>query len=51
MRLGLTYDSTTAYQRKEAWLPAMISYEYSDTIRGLNIERQTIHEIWLTLFF
>jgi hypothetical protein len=50
-RAGLGYDTTQAYLDSEAILPTVVSYEFSDTIRGTNIERQTIHEIWLTLFF
>lgn len=51
VRAGLSYSSTEAYLRKEAMMPAIVSYEYSDTVRGTNIERQTIHELWVTLFF
>lgn len=51
VRLGLEYNSTTAYQLKESSLPAIFSYEFIDTVSGTNIERQTIHELWLTLFF
>ena len=50
-RIGVGYDSTKAYFAKEAMLPSLISYEFTDTIRGINIERQTIHELWITLFF
>lgn len=50
-RLGVSYDTTTAYFRKEALIPSVISYEFVDTIRGINVERQTIHELWITLFF
>lgn len=51
VRAGISYSSTEAYMRKEAMLPAIVSYEISDTIRGVNVERQTIHELWVTLFF
>lgn len=51
MRVGLTYDTISAYFAKAALIPAVISYEFSDTIRGFNVERQTVHELTLTLFF
>ena len=51
MRLGITYSSVEKFLAGQAWLPTMIAYEFSDTIRGLNTERMTVHEIWLQLFF
>ncbi|CAN5400849.1 hypothetical protein BH10BDE1_BH10BDE1_20030 [soil metagenome] len=51
IRLGVTYSSVETFLAGKAWLPSMIAYEFSDTVRGLNTERQTIHEIWLQLFF
>ncbi len=51
VRLGITYDTISAYLAKSALLPAMITYTYSDTIAGVNVARQTIHELWLTMFF
>jgi hypothetical protein len=51
IRLGVSYDTISAYLAKSAFMPAMISYTYSDTIAGVNIARQTIHELWLTMFF
>lgn len=51
MRVGISYDTISAYFSKAAMIPAMISYEFSDTIRGFNVERQTVHELTLTLFF
>jgi hypothetical protein len=51
VRLGVSYDTISAYFAKAALIPAVLSYEFSDTIRGFNTERQTIHELTLTLFF
>lgn len=51
VRLGVTYSSIEAFFAGNALLPTMIAYEFSDTIRGINSERTTIHEIWLQLFF
>lgn len=51
VRFGVTYDTISAYLAKKAFMPGMISYTFSDTVRGLNIERQTVHELWFTMFF
>jgi hypothetical protein len=51
VRLNLMYSSTEAYLRKESSFPTMVTYEFSDTVRGMNVERQTIHELAVTLFF
>lgn len=50
-RAGADYSTTEAYVAGTAFLPMMFSYEFSDTVAGRNVERQTIHEFWLTLFF
>lgn len=50
-RTGAEYSSTDAYSAGRALLPMILSYEFSDTVAGRNVERQTIHELWLTLFF
>ena len=51
VRVGLTYSSVENFVAGKAWLPTMIAYEFSDTLRGLNTERMTVHEVWLQLFF
>lgn len=51
VRMGITYSSVETFLDGRAILPAMIAYEFSDTIGGINTERATIHEIWLQLFF
>ncbi|MCM2282175.1 MAG: transporter [Bdellovibrionaceae bacterium] len=50
-RAGADYSTTDAYFAGSALLPMILSFEFSDTIAGRNVERQTIHELWLTLFF
>ncbi len=51
VRFGVSFDTISAYLAKQAFMPAMITYTYSDTIAGVNIARQTVHELWLTMFF
>ncbi|MGE0634641.1 MAG: hypothetical protein AB7O96_19665, partial [Pseudobdellovibrionaceae bacterium] len=50
-KLGVSYDTTRAYFRKQAAIPALVSYEWNDTVAGRNIERQTVNELWVTVFF
>lgn len=51
LRMGVTYSSVEKFVAGQAFLPTMIAYEFSDTLRGSNTERMTVHEIWLQLFF
>ena len=51
VRAGITYDTITAYLAKKAFMPAQITYTFSDTIRGRNTERQVLNELWFTMFF
>lgn len=51
VRGGFTYSTVASYQNKESSLPAMTSMEISDTVAGLNVERQLRTEFNLTLFF
>ncbi len=51
IRMGITYSSVEKFLAGQAWLPTMIAYEFSDTLRGINTERMTVHELWLQLFF
>ncbi len=51
VRTGIEYDSTDAYFGGTASVPLLASYEFSDTVAGRNVERQNIHELWLTFFF
>ncbi|MDX9730828.1 MAG: transporter [Bdellovibrionales bacterium] len=50
-RIGLSYSSIDAFFAERALLPIVLAYEFSDTIRGFNTERMTVHEVWLQLFF
>jgi hypothetical protein len=51
VRFGISFDTISSYLAKQAFMPAMVTYTYSDTISGINVSRQTIHELWLTMFF
>ncbi len=51
MRVGFIYSTIESFMAGASPLPSMIAYEFSDTIRGVNTERMTVHEIWLQLFF
>lgn len=51
LRVGLNYSTIESFLAGTSLLPTMIAYEFSDTIRGVNTERMTVHEIWLQLFF
>ncbi len=50
-RIGVSFDSTTAFTRGQAPLPAMVNFEYSDVFAAVNTERQTLQEMTITLFF
>ncbi len=51
MRLGLSYSSVSAFFAGTALLPAVVAYEFSDTVSGINTERMSVHELWLQIFF
>jgi hypothetical protein len=51
VRLGCQYTSVEAYLNKSAAIPLIVAYEYNQVVTGRNIENQSVHEIWLTLFF
>lgn len=51
LRIGFNYSTVESFMAGNSLLPTMIAYEFSDTIRGVNTERMTVHEIWLQLFF
>ncbi|HRK06506.1 MAG TPA: hypothetical protein PLZ57_01950 [Pseudobdellovibrionaceae bacterium] len=51
MRLGMSYSSVSAFFAGTALLPAVVAYEFSDTISGFNTERMSVHELWLQIFF
>jgi hypothetical protein len=47
----IAYSSVNSYFNKTALIPVMVSFEISDTIAGLNVERQTTQELNLMMFF
>jgi hypothetical protein len=49
--LNVSYDSLSAFLAKETFLPTVITYSFSDTVAGVNVPRQTINELWITMFF
>ena len=51
MKLGVAYSTVTSYFKQESFLPFIASFEYSDTIAGVNMPRITTNELWLTMFF
>jgi len=49
--VSVAYDTVTSYFKKKSLIPMIISYDVADTILGKNIERKTVQEINLILFF
>ena len=49
--INISYSSVAAYTQHRAILPAIVSLDVSDTVRGTNVERRLIQELWLTMFF
>ncbi|MBC7370142.1 MAG: hypothetical protein H7326_01165 [Bdellovibrionaceae bacterium] len=50
-RAEVSYSSVKSYFSKQAMIPAIISYQISDIIAGINIERQLTQELNVMLFF
>ncbi len=48
---NISFSSVTAYTQHRALLPAIVSIDVSDTVRGTNVERRLIQELWCTMFF
>lgn len=51
VRFALDYSTVEAYAAKESAIPFVISYEFSDIVKGYNTERRTINELWMMMFF
>lgn len=49
--ISLSYDTVKSYFKKQALIPMIVSYDVSDTIAGVNIERKLVQELNLILFF
>jgi hypothetical protein len=47
----LSYDTVSLYFSKKALIPMILSMNFSDTIRGKNVQRLTQTEMTATLFF
>jgi hypothetical protein len=51
MKLEVTYSSVQSYFDKKALIPLMVSFEVSDVVAGVNIERQLAQEFNFMMFF
>jgi hypothetical protein len=51
LRAGLSYDTIALYQRKKNFPPLKLDYEVINTVAGLNVDRQLVNELSLTMFF
>lgn len=51
VRGQISYSSVKSYFRKSAIAPMILSLEVSDVVAGQNVERQTVQEFNLTMFF
>jgi hypothetical protein len=51
LRAGLSFDTISLYQRKKNFPPLKVDYEVTNTIAGLNTDRQIVNELSLTMFF
>ncbi len=47
----INYDTVALYLAKKALVPIMVALNFSDTIRGQNVERLSQTEVTATLFF
>lgn len=51
VRAEISYSSVKSYFNKTSLIPAIISFEISDVIAGVNVERQLAQELNVMLFF
>jgi hypothetical protein len=51
VRAEISYSTVKSYFRKASLIPTVLSFEVSDVIAGMNVERQTIQELNVMLFF
>lgn len=51
LRAGVSYDTISLYQRKKNFPPLKLDYEVINTVAGLNVDRQLVNELSLTMFF
>ncbi len=49
--VALEYSTVTGFKNGADPIPFSISYDFSDTFSGVNIERQQVHEVGLKMFF
>lgn len=51
VKMGIAYSTVQSYFQQKSLLPLIASFEYSDTVSGVNMPRVTTTELWLTMFF
>ncbi|MFK8136790.1 MAG: hypothetical protein AB8E15_00375 [Bdellovibrionales bacterium] len=51
VQLSTSYHTLNQFTAKKFPIPLLVSYSYSDTVAGKNVERQSIHEINLGVVF
>jgi hypothetical protein len=51
IRGQISYSTVKSYFKKTAAIPLILSLQISDTIAGVNVERQLVQELSLMLFF
>jgi len=50
-RANISYSTVKSYFKKAALIPTVFSFEVSDVVAGMNIERQIVQELNMMLFF
>lgn len=51
LRGGISYDTIGLYKRTKSFPPLKLDFEVTNTIAGVNVERQLVNEFTLTMFF
>lgn len=51
IRAEISYSSVKSYFNKQSAIPIVVSYQFSDVISGINVERQLAQEVNVMLFF
>lgn len=47
----ISYSTIKSFFKKKSFMPAIVAFSYQDTIAGSNVERRTINELNLMMFF
>ena len=51
LRAGITYDTIAIYQRTKTFPPLKFDFEVTNTVAGVNVDRQLVNELTFTMFF